>query len=225
MMQPDYSALAGNAPQYDFSHIELREDSPLQGKHLCILGSSVVQGWASLDSGVGEYLAARLGMQLTKSAVGGTTLVEEGEDNYILRLNNLDKNVHFDVFIVQLSTNDVRLGKPLGEIGTLDTHTVTGAIETIVRTVRDTWNCPVYFFTGSRFDAAPYAAMVQRLMELAKMYGFGVLDLWTGDAFNNVPDAQRSIYMADPVHPTKAGYRDWWGPELEAQLLRLQAQE
>ena len=24
--------------------------------------------------------------------------------------------------------------------------------------------------------------------------------------------------MKDTIHPYKAGYRDWWGPELEKQL-------
>ncbi len=25
--------------------------------------------------------------------------------------------------------------------------------------------------------------------------------------------------MKDEIHPYKAGYRDWWGPELEKQML------
>ena len=30
--------------------------------------------------------------------------------------------------------------------------------------------------------------------------------------------------MHDDIHPTKAGYRDWWGPELETQLLAFLAE-
>lgn len=26
--------------------------------------------------------------------------------------------------------------------------------------------------------------------------------------------------MADGIHPTKAGYRDWWRPELKKQLIK-----
>lgn len=29
--------------------------------------------------------------------------------------------------------------------------------------------------------------------------------------------------MNDGIHPTKAGYRDWWGPEQERQLLEYLA--
>ncbi len=47
----------------------------------------------------------------------------------------------------------------------------------------------------------------------------GVLDLWSDDAFNAINDQQRALYMKDEIHPYKAGYRDWWGPELEKQML------
>ena len=61
--------------------------------------------------------------------------------------------------------------------------------------------------------------MVTRLHELEDKYGIGVLDLWTSDDFNAISDADRGLYMNDSIHPTRAGYRDWWGPELERQLL------
>ena len=46
-----------------------------------------------------------------------------------------------------------------------------------------------------------------------------MLDLWSDDAFNNISEEQRALYMKDKIHPYKSGYRDWWGPELEKQLL------
>ena len=42
----------------------------------------------------------------------------------------------------------------------------------------------------------------------------------TDDDFNAISEAQRKLYMSDPVHPMKAGYREWWGPEMERQLLQ-----
>lgn len=78
--------------------------------------------------------------------------------------------------------------------------------------------CPVVFFTGSRYDSAAYEAMVNRLMELQEKWGIGVIDLWSSDEFNNISEADRKIYMSDGIHPIKAGYRDWWGPEMERQL-------
>ena len=217
--------LPGNEPQYDFSQITLMEDSPLNGQHIAILGSSVAYGEASEGYAVGEYLSARLGCDLTKETVSGTTLVAGKENSYVSRLHNLDPEGDFDLFICQLSTNDATMGKPLGEISEsqnledFDTTTITGAIEYIICYAQQTWDCPVVFFTGSRYDSKAYGAMVDRLLELQEKWGIGVLDLWTSDEFNDIPDEQRDIYMNDGIHPTKAGYRDWWGPEQERQLL------
>ena len=216
------NTLPGNAAEYSFDKIELLEGNPLEGGNICVLGSSVVKGAASDDDAIAEYLGARLGCEYTKSAVNGTTLTDAGPESYIKRLKKLDPDSGYDLFICQLSTNDATLKRPLGEIsenGRLDTGTVTGAIEYIITYARDTWGCPVVFFTGSHYDSERYDAMVTRLRELQKIYGIGVIDLWTDEEFNNISDEDRAVYMHDGIHPTRAGYRDWWGPEIEKQLL------
>lgn len=218
---------AGNKPEYDFSQLTAMENSPLSGGKIAILGSSVAQGAASEGYAVGEYLAARFDCTLTKEAVGGTTLVDNGKNSYVQRLHNLDTSEQFDLFICQLSTNDATKRKSLGEISDsknledFDTSTITGAMEYIICYAQETWDCPVVFFTGSRYDSEAYGAMVERLLELQEKWDIGVLDLWSSDEFNDIPDEKRAIYMNDGIHPTKAGYRDWWGPEQERQLLEL----
>jgi len=222
--------LPGNAAEYDFSNITAMENSPLAGEKLGILGSSVARGTASLECAVGEYLAARFDMSLTKEAVGSTTLCTDLENSYVERIKNIDPNEELDLLVVQLSTNDAKRrsydkGCELGEIaeGTdladFDTGTVTGAMEYIIVYAQQTWGCPVVFFTGSYYESEEYSAMVDRLLELEEKYGIGVLDLYTNDAFNAISEEDRALYMDDKIHPTKAGYRLWWGPEMEAQLL------
>lgn len=221
-----HTKMPGNVPQYSFDTIEPLENSPMAGKNLCILGSSVVHGSASLGSAVGEYLAARLDCDLTKEAVSGTTLVDNGDNSYIQRLrSSIDSNAQFDLFICQLSTNDTTKELPLGEISTgkdledFDTSTITGALEYIICYAQKTWGCPVVFFTGSYYDSEPYNTMVARLLQLQKKWEIGVLDLWNAKDFNQISEEQRKVFMADSIHPTKAGYRDWWGPEMERQLV------
>ena len=244
----------GNAPEYDFATLKAMENSPLAGKKICILGSSVAYGLCAQHQAVGEYLSARFGAELTKEAVSGTTLADMDETSYVSRMRrNLDPKAGFDLFICQLSTNDASKGMPLGEIrestefpvkdfgrdsaglsteqysedgaGIIraeelyDTSTITGAMESIIRYAKETWNCPVVFFTGSRFDSPLYAQMVERLYQLKEKWGIGILDLWSDDAFNEISEEDRRLYMNDPIHPTKAGCRLWWGPELERQLL------
>ncbi len=214
--------LPGNSAEYSFDRIKRIEGNPLEGCSICVLGSSVVKGEASEDDAIAEYLGARLGCEYTKSAVSGTTLTDAAPDSYIKRLVKLDPGAEYDLFICQLSTNDATRNRPLGEISEndrFDTETVTGAIEYIITYARDTWNCPVVFFTGSHYDSERYDAMVIRLRKLREKYDIGVIDLWTNEEFNHISGEDRAVFMCDDIHPTRAGYRDWWGPEFEKQLL------
>lgn len=219
------SKMEGNAEKYDFSCIELRSDSPLIEKKILFLGSSVTNGAAALHQSVPEYFSARLGCISVKEAVDGTTLTDNGENSYIQRMKNkVAKEEQIDLLICQLSTNDANKKLPLGEIseGTVlegfDTGTITGAMEYIICYAKQTWNCPVIFYTNARFENENYEAMVSRLYELEEKWDIGILDLWSSDEFNHITEEQRELYMKDSIHPYKAGYRDWWGPELEQQL-------
>ena len=218
--------IPGNASEYAMEHLSVLDGNPLQGKHVCFLGSSVTYGSASLREGIPEYFAARFDCTITKEAVSGTTLADNGSSSYVQRmLHKLDKNTECALLVCQLSTNDASKNIPLGEISesknldSFDTSTITGAMEYIICYVQETWNCPVVFYTGSRYEKPEYNTMVQRLMELQEKWGIGVLDLWNSDSFNAISDADRALYMYDDIHPTKAGYRDWWCPEMERQLL------
>ena len=141
--------LPGNAEEYDFANLEENEYSPMKGETMFALGSSVTYGAASMEQAVGEYLCTRLGMNLVKEAVSGTTLVDSGSSSYVSRMkNNLDPDADCDVFLVQLSTNDATQKKDLGEISDsrnledFDTQTVIGAIEYIINYAHQTWDCP-----------------------------------------------------------------------------------
>ncbi len=214
----------GNADAYSMDRVEKLTSSPMEGKNVLFLGSSVTYGASSLREGIPEYFGNRLGCTITKEAVSGTTLVHNGKSSYIQRLyNNVDVNTEYSLVVCQLSTNDATKKLPLGEIAKegedYDTSTITGAMEKIISYVKETWNCPIVFYTNARYDSQEYEAMVQRVHELQEKWGIGVLDLWSDEAFNNISDADRALYMYDKVHPTKAGYRDWWCPAMEDQLL------
>lgn len=222
----------GNQPAYSFEQITEMKNSPLEGKTLCVLGSSVTYGMASGGYAIGEYLSARFGMDLTKEAVGATTLADVNRLSYVSRMErNLPKDAKFDLFICQLSTNDATFGAELGTVSKsrdrskFDRKTTVGAMEYIISYVQETWDCPVLFYTGARFDSKEYADMVDLLYDLQNKWDIGILDLWNAEPFNDIRDKDRELFMADDIHPTRAGYRDWWGPELEAQLLNYLAKE
>lgn len=200
----------------------------MEDKRVIFLGSSVTLGFASTEKSLPEYFAARMGCTSIKEAVGGTTLVDTDETSYIQRmLKNLDTNENCDLFICQLSTNDASQKKPLGEIAErnqledFDTSTVTGAIEYIICYAKQNWDCPVAFYTGSYYEDEYYEAMVEQMGKIQEKWGIGILDLWHDEGFNNLSEDERALFMNDKVHPTMAGYRDWWCPELEQQLIEF----
>lgn len=195
-----------------------RDKRKMKGKHLIFLGSSVTYGSASGGVSFADFIAERNDCAITKEAVSGTTLVDEGEDSYISRLKKLDKSIPADLFICQLSTNDATQGKPLGQLGTQDTKTVGGAIEYIIDYVRRVFGCSVVFYTNPRYDSPEYGEMVYLLLKIAEKHSVSVIDMWNDTEFNALTDAQRRRYMADTIHPTREGYLEWWTPHMEAAL-------
>ena len=231
------AAAPGNAEAYDVERLEKHEASALTGKTVLFLGSSVTYGAAAEGQSFVELFETLDGVNAIKEAKSGTTLVDKTSalaliafgdgDSYVKRLKALDPNTQIDCVVVQLSTNDATMKLPLGEVSAsralsaFDTKTVTGAMEWITRYAQDTWDCPVVFYTGSYYDSAEYAAMVDRLYDLQNKWGVGVSDLYTDEAFNDIDAETYDLYMYDPIHPTKAGYLEWWFPKMEADLIRI----
>lgn len=224
------ASLPGNGSDYALSEVTPLTDSPLAGKTLVFLGSSVTYGASSKGVSFVDYIGVRNDCTVIKEAVSGTTLVTGGIDSYIARLRKIDVP-NADFFICQLSTNDATQKKPLGEIApgfekdSFDTKTVAGAIEYIIAYARELWNCPVIFYTNPRYDSALYGDMVSLLLEAAEKWDITVIDLWNDEAFNDLSISQRSLYMADAIHPTQAGYLEWWTPKMETILTQVEAEK
>lgn len=220
------ASLAGNAERYALDMVESKENSPLKDKNIVFLGSSVTYGASSMGVSFADYIGVTNDCNIIKEAVSGTTLVDEGIDSYISRLNKIDAQ-NADIFVCQLSTNDATQKKPLGEISNsvnindFDTKTVAGAIEYIIIYAKDKWDCPVVFYTNPKYDSENYQAMVNLLLEIQKKWNIEIIDMWNDSDFNNVTDEQKSLYMADSIHPTQAGYLEWWTPVFENKLKEV----
>lgn len=217
--------MAGNEEVYAVENVQKNPDSALDGKKIIYLGSSVTEGSAACGSSFVDYLQAKDGVTPLKEAVSGTTLVTLGDTSYIPRMKTIDKEFQADAFICQLSTNDASKGLELGMVSDsmdredFNTDTVVGAMEYIISYARETWDCPVIFYTGSRYDSEDYGKMVELLYEVQKKWDCGVIDLWNDEEFNNITDEQRALYiLSDGIHPTQAGYLKWWLPKFEDYL-------
>lgn len=221
----------GNAAEYHLENVTPLENSPLAGKKLLFLGSSVTYGSASLGVSMADYIAVLDSCDVVKEAVSGTTLAKMGASTYVSRLLNVDTSQKFDAVICQLSTNDATQKIALGEISTsteledFDRNTVIGAMEYIIAYAKQTWDCPVIFYTGTKYDSEPYAAMVDALLRLQDKWDIGVIDLWNDPDMNAVSADDYDFYMNDSIHPTQAGYLKWWTPKFEAYLAEILAAE
>jgi lysophospholipase L1-like esterase len=218
---------SANGKAYDLDNVAVLEESPIEGYQIIYLGSSVTQGMQSKNISFVEYIAKRNTTTYIKEAVSGTTLVDEGDESYIKRMLTIDTSYDADVFVCQLSTNDATKGYPLGEISDstelsdFDTSTITGSIEYIIKYASDTWGAPVVFYTGSYYDSEAYDAMVSRLYEIQAKWGIGIIDLWNDEDMLEIDPELKDYYMNDgTIHPTRAGYLEWWTPKMEEVLYQ-----
>ena len=214
-------SISGNSKMYSVKNTAVFENSPIKSMRILFLGSSVTYGSGSRGESFVDFLEKKDGVIPIKEAVPGTTLADIGKTSYIPRLKALDASETIDAFVCQLSTNDASKKIPLGNISGTDNFcagTVAGAIETIISYVRKVWNCPIVFYTGTRYNNDYYNQMVALLLELQKKWDIGVIDLWNDAGLNNVPAKKHKLYTVDGIHPTKAGYKLWWLPKIEAYL-------
>ena len=100
-----------------------------------------------------------------------------------------------------------------------DTATACGAIEYIIAKAKETWDCPVYFYTNPPTGNALYSELIDIIVKAAEKWDIQVIDLYSDREFNDITEKDRALYLADPIHPTKAGYREWWLPKFEEVLL------
>ena len=229
-MNIPHTELPGNAEKFHPENIQPHTESPLKGKTIIYLGSSVTYGSDSIGVSFVEYIDRLDGTTSVKEAVSGTTLVTKDDasgSSYIPRMKTINPDIPADAFICQLSTNDATRHMPLGtisggfELADFDTETVAGAIEYIIAYAEKTWHCPVLFYTGTRFDCEEYDEMVKLLLGIQKKWKIGVIDLWNDKALHAISEKDYNLYMSNPIHPTQAGYLLWWVPAMETYLYEF----
>ena len=168
-----------------------------------------------------DFIAKKDGAVCLKEAVSGTTLADVKAESYVQRFNSYlsseDCADHLDAFVCQLSTNDRGTPELFGEItpdevrdaASFDCATTFGAMEYLVATVKEVWDCPVFFYTNPPLDEN-YDRMVEGLEKLAEKWDISVIDLYHNETIGSMSEEENALYMADSVHPTRAGYRELW---------------
>ena len=243
----DSSSSASTSVSYELEDVAQLDERPLEGKTVYWLGSSVVYGSASGGVTMAEYMAKRQNCTSVKDAVSGTAFFNGGEYEYLAQRNyatrcvtstEFDTEADVDFFVCQISTNDAKYPEYLGEAtaddvldrSEFDLTTTMGAVEYIISYVQETWGCPVVFFSGicgyeGEERHENYGVLVDCIRALEDKWGIYVLDLFNDEEFNDLTDEERALYVADygtdNIHPTKAGYLEWWTPAFESYLTEV----
>ncbi len=229
ILTPNHEPLPVGYGEGEVAALEQADESdPLSGKDILWVGSSVTYGQAAGGYSMADYIADNHpATRSYKYAISGTTLVNDGDKpgSYVERIQEVDKDLHVDMVIIQLSTNDATNGKPMGELseGTsmadFDVATITGAEEFLIAYAKETWDCPVYFYTGSYYESEEYAQMVEGIKAVCDKWDAGLINLWDQQDMRDLYDTEQyHVYMSDPIHPTREGYTEWWGPRFEEAL-------
>ena len=180
---------------------------------------------------------------------GTTLMGSLTDDSYVARLVNskkFDKNKNIDAFICQLSTNDAKkvnvssFGSVTSQdklkLNDFDVTTTIGAMEYVINYVHNTWDCPIYFYTnayiadsGMKSISHTLGSDYKKLIDLSydvlnkynslPNYKVKIIDMFNDEEFNNITDDEYKLYMFDAIHPTKAGYLEWWTPFFENYFL------
>ena len=177
----------------------------LENKTILFLGSSVTYGSAAGGVSFVDMIGELCSANCVKEAVSGTTLVDINETSYVSRLKAIPESLRPDLFVCQLSTNDAKKK--------LDINEIEKSICFILSYVKNTFDCPIVFYTGTYYENDEYMKMVELLYDLKKIYDFYILDLYHDEEMLAVSKEDYQRYMKDKIHPTLIGYREWWTPK------------
>ena len=176
----------------------------LTDKTILFLGSSVTYGSAAGGCSFVDIIRDECGCTCIKEAVSGTTIADINEGSYLSRLLALDRGIAPDLFVCQLGTNDATRNVPIDKI--------EDAMRRIIEFARKTYACPIVFYTGTYYESEAYEKMIELLFALREEYGFYVLDLFGDEEMRGVSEEDYHRFMKDRIHPTRAGYEEWWTP-------------
>ena len=108
----------GNAAPYALRRQLPRDNSPLRGKTILCLGSSISSGFSSGGVSFLDYLARIDGCRIIQETVSATTLADRGYFSYLKRLRRRMARMPQapDCFLCQLSTNDATFRSVPGRV-------------------------------------------------------------------------------------------------------------
>ena len=210
------------------SNIASAYSNPLYGKILAVDGDSI---WAGSATAVppASAIATKNNMTLdTKAASGGT--LKSGTGQHCIATGVATLRADADYYIIEGGVNDG--SGDAGSLSTgydaaLDTATLAGAIETVCKTLRETFagkKCGYVFPHRILADTDGYNTAVRPMIISAlEKWGVPYLDLQKKAPPLGLIASLKAAYTVsgDGWHPTTAGYAAFYNDEIEAWMKTL----
>lgn len=152
---------------------------------------------------------------------GSTVSNVSGKNPMFSRYTTMDNNA--DIVIVMGGTNDIAGNVPLGDFdptgATVDTNNFYGALNVLYKGLKEKYpnkpivvmtplnavnsNLPGGVSTGLNLTMEDYRVAIRNV---AKLYGFYIIELQDLVGFNALVDEDKPKYITDGVHPNQAGH-------------------
>ncbi len=233
----------GNADIYNPENAPVNENSPIKGKTIFWIGSSVFYGYSAQNKSLGSYVEHMDGAKKVEALKPGATIADINERSYYHQIleHNRETDPVIDLVVIQLTTNDCKGRTVVGEVSpyydssTFDSNTSIGSLEAIACYAMGTWDCPTLLISSPRFtkettmtgmqDIETYEELIEKSHELESKWDFlYFLDLWDNEEMfkdMEIGDDRHRLYMADSIHSTKLGFLEWLLPQIRPAIYSI----
>ena len=222
----------------------------LKGKKILYNGDSICEsrltGFSANGGGYAKLIADETGCFYDNRAVsGGTLAVVEGKHNICTDVTNMPHDG--DLICFEGGINDYQNNVPLGNfsetdytssITGLDTTTVCGALEAIIRQAIARWTgVPICFIIVHKIAGTAYtpntagytfAEMREKMIAILNKYSIPYYDCYAEGGLNGYIWYLNEAYLnggatthPDGCHPDEGGYRRYYVPQLIDLFTRI----
>jgi hypothetical protein len=199
------------------SYLPKRRPSPLKGKRILFLGSSIFSGEESRGISLPDYLDKTTGSSSKTLLLQGGDLFAERNDSYLRAIQHCSSHETYDALIVAFTGWDYLASLPFLP-GKGKRKSLKEVLEILVEKAAELYACPVYFLSWPFPENEAYLQQVLFLRAWAKDASVSLIDGFLGES-QALTKEKRSLYFAPYFHATLAGYRDFYLPKIEQALL------
>lgn len=205
----------------------------LTGKKIVYNGDSICEerltGSSANGGAYAKLIADAVGGTYENTAVGGATFATGTGARHIISSTVSNMSSAADIVCFEGGINDFFNNVPIGSTSdsytdTVDTTTLMGSIESIIRQSIAKWaTTPIVWVIVHKFDTAwttpnsngdTYKDYHDAIIEVLNKYAIPYYDCALCSGFSVGVTSQRSTFMHDGEHPNETGYRHMYVPQL-----------